>query len=150
MVDGLDFQLHRAHLPARHDGHPGLERHPASLPFQRPLGPAQGEAMGNLDDAHFPAYTMSAAAALLGVQPGFLRGLGEAGLLAPARSTGGHRRYSRMDLEIAARAREVVDEGMSLAAACRIVQLEVELARTRAALSEASERLSATSEGALT
>jgi DNA-binding transcriptional MerR regulator len=96
----------------------------------------------NLDDARFPAYTMSAAAALLGVQPGFLRGLGDAGLIAPARSSGGHRRYSRDDLEVAARAREVVDSGMNLAAACRIVRLEVEVARTRAALAEANARLS--------
>jgi DNA-binding transcriptional MerR regulator len=96
----------------------------------------------NLDDSRFPAYTMSAAAALLGVQPGFLRGLGDAGLISPARSTGGHRRYSREDLEIAARAREIVDSGMNLAAACRIVRLEIEVTRTRAALAEANARLS--------
>jgi DNA-binding transcriptional MerR regulator len=92
---------------------------------------------GHLGDVEFPAYSMSAAASMLGVQPGFLRGLGEAGLLVPARSDGGHRRYSRDDLEVAARAREVVDSGMTLAAACRIVQLEVELARTRLELAQA-------------
>src|SRR6185295_9529965 len=71
------------------------------------LPPISDQLAGNLGDAHFPAYTMSAATALLGVQPGFLRGLGEAGLLSPARSTGGHRRFSRDDLEVAARAREI-------------------------------------------
>jgi DNA-binding transcriptional MerR regulator len=90
-----------------------------------------------LDDADYPAYAMSAAAAMLGVQPGFLRNLGEAGLLTPARSDGGHRRYSRHDLEVAARARQVVDDGMSLAAACRIVQLEYELAAVRTELAAA-------------
>ncbi|NUT36680.1 MAG: MerR family transcriptional regulator [Hamadaea sp.] len=93
----------------------------------------------HLGDAHFPAYSMSAAAAMLGVQPGFLRGLGDAGLLDPARSGGGHRRYSRDELRIAARAREVVDGGMNLVAACRIVQLEMELARMRAELAQARD-----------
>ena len=138
MFDELDFQLHKAYYFA-HD-----------VPTPREIDAMDTASPSNLDDAHFPAYTMSAAAALLGVQPGFLRGLGEAGLLAPARSSGGHRRYSRADLEIAARAREVVDEGMNLAAACRIVHLEVELARTRAALSEATARIAMLSDGALT
>jgi DNA-binding transcriptional MerR regulator len=105
------------------------------------LPPVRDHLAGNLDDQRFPAYTMSAAAALLGVQPGFLRGLGEAGLLSPARSTGGHRRYSREDLEVAARAREIVDGGMTLSAACRIVRLEIELVRARAALAEANARI---------
>jgi DNA-binding transcriptional MerR regulator len=114
------------------------------------LPPISDQLAGNLGDAHFPAYTMSAATALLGVQPGFLRGLGEAGLLSPARSTGGHRRFSRDDLEVAARAREIVDSGMTLAAACRIVRLEIELTRARAALSEANARIAELSGQALT
>jgi MerR family transcriptional regulator/heat shock protein HspR len=89
------------------------------------------------DDADYPAYAMSAAADILGVNPGFLRGLGEAGLLRPPRSGGGHRRYSRHDLEVAARARQVVDDGFTLAAACRIVELEYELAAVRAELQAA-------------
>jgi len=42
-----------------------------------------------LDDGCYPLYTMSTAAGLLGVQPGFLRSLGDSGLLEPARSGGG-------------------------------------------------------------
>ena len=89
------------------------------------------------DDASYPLYTMSTAASLLGVQPGFLRSLGDSGLLRPARSGGGHRRYSREDLARAARAREVVDLGMTLAAACRIVQLEFEVTRLHLELAHA-------------
>ena len=81
----------------------------------------------NLDDARYPAYSMGRAAALLGVQPAFLRGLDSAGLLQPDRSSGGHRRYSREELGLAARVREVVDEGFTLAAACRIASLEHQL-----------------------
>ena len=93
------------------------------------------------DDADYPAYAMSAAAEMIGVQPDFLRNLGEAGLLTPARSGGGHRRYSRHDLEVAARARQVVDDGITLAAACRIVRLEYELAAVRAELAAAREAI---------
>jgi DNA-binding transcriptional MerR regulator len=94
-----------------------------------------------LDDSSYPLYTMSTAAGLLGVQPDFLRGLGDGGLLDPARSAGGHRRYSRDDLQMAGRAREVVDSGLSLAAACRIVALEFEVARLRLELAQAHARI---------
>jgi MerR family transcriptional regulator/heat shock protein HspR len=102
--------------------------------FTAPAGPTSPA--GPFSDASYPAFTTGTAAELLGVAPGFLRGLGSAGLLAPNRSEGGHRRYSRHELELAARAREVVDEGMTLAAACRIVQLEAELARARQEIRE--------------
>jgi DNA-binding transcriptional MerR regulator len=80
-----------------------------------------------LDDDHFPAYTMGRAAELIGATPGFLRGLDEARLFVPQRSPGGHRRYSRYQLRLAARARELVDTGIALDAACRIVILEDQL-----------------------
>ncbi len=90
-----------------------------------------GQPDSPLDDPTYPAFSMGAAVKLLGVQPDFLRGLGGAGLIEPARSAGGHRRYSRRDLELATRARELVDTGMPLAAACRIVALEHSLAGAR-------------------
>jgi MerR family transcriptional regulator/heat shock protein HspR len=106
-----------------------------------PSGPDRADAA--LSDTTFPAYSMSAAVAILGVAPGFLRGLGDAGLLDPARSQGGHRRYSHDDLRLAARARELVDDGMSLAAACRIVHLEHEVAVLTAELARARAHVAA-------
>jgi DNA-binding transcriptional MerR regulator len=79
------------------------------------------------DDEHYPAYTMGRAAEMLGTTPGFLRSLDEAKLLDPQRSSGGHRRYSRYQLRLAARVRELVDQGTALNAACRIVILEDQL-----------------------
>jgi DNA-binding transcriptional MerR regulator len=79
------------------------------------------------DDEHYPAYTMGRAAEMLGTTQGFLRSLDEAKLIEPQRSTGGHRRYSRYQLRLAARVRELVDQGTALAAACRIVTLEDQL-----------------------
>ena len=80
-----------------------------------------------LDDDDFPAYTMGRAAELIGSTPAFLRALGEARLITPLRSDGGHRRYSRYQLRIASRARELVDAGTPIEAACRIIILEDQL-----------------------
>ncbi|MCX4428960.1 MerR family transcriptional regulator [Streptomyces mirabilis] len=85
------------------------------------------DSFNRLDDDDYPAYTMGRAAAMLGTTQGFLRALGEARLITPLRSAGGHRRYSRYQLRIAARARELVDQGTPIEAACRIVILEDQL-----------------------
>ncbi|MCE6996822.1 MerR family transcriptional regulator [Saccharothrix sp. S26] len=89
-------------------------------------------AADKLDDDHYPAYTMGRAAEMLGTTPGFLRSLDEAKLIEPQRSSGGHRRYSRHQLRLAARVRELVDQGTGLDAACRIVTLEDQLQEARA------------------
>ncbi|MFJ8541552.1 MerR family transcriptional regulator [Streptomyces sp. NPDC093586] len=96
-------------------------------PESRPDAEGRTQAADRLDDDHYPAYTMGRAAALTGATPGFLRALGEAGLVSPTRSEGGHRRYSRRQLRRAARARELVDQGTPIEAACRIVRLEDDL-----------------------
>lgn len=82
----------------------------------------------SFDDDDYPAFTMGRAAEMLGTTPGFLRSLDEAKLITPQRSDGGHRRYSRYQLRLAARARELVDQGTALEAACRIIILEDQLA----------------------
>jgi MerR family transcriptional regulator/heat shock protein HspR len=92
--------------------------------------------VGRLDDEDYPAVTMGQAAELLEVQPAFLRSLDAARVLTPSRSSGGHRRYSRRQLALAARMRELFDEGMTLDAAARIVGLLDELATARARLNE--------------
>ena len=89
--------------------------------------PASSRPVDNLDDDAYPAYTMGRAAEMLGTTPAFLRSLGEHRLITPLRSEGGHRRYSRYQLRIAARARELVDQGTPIEAACRIVILEDQL-----------------------
>ncbi|MDJ0396558.1 MerR family DNA-binding transcriptional regulator [Rhodococcus sp. G-MC3] len=71
---------------------------------------------------------MGHAAEMVGVTQAFLRSLDAAKLLTPQRSEGGHRRYSRYQLRIAARAQELVSGGTALDAACRIIILEDQLA----------------------
>jgi DNA-binding transcriptional MerR regulator len=91
------------------------------------MPPAASRPADNLDDDDYPAYTMGRAAEMLGTAPAFLRSLGEHRLITPLRSEGGHRRYSRYQLRIAARARELVDQGTPIEAACRIIVLEDQL-----------------------
>jgi DNA-binding transcriptional MerR regulator len=86
---------------------------------------AQSDDMFGDDD--YPAYTMGRAAEITGASQDFLRRLDEAKLITPFRSAGGHRRYSRYQLRLAARAREMVEQGTALEAACRIIVLEDQL-----------------------
>lgn len=97
--------------------------------------------VARLDDEDYPAVTMGQAAELLDVQPAFLRSLDAAGVLAPERSGGGHRRYSRRQLALAARLRALFDEGLTLDASVRIVALQDELAAARARAAELERRL---------
>jgi DNA-binding transcriptional MerR regulator len=90
----------------------------------RVVGTVDGD---KFDDEHYPAYTMGRAADMLGATQGFLRSLDENGLIVPQRSAGGHRRYSRYQLRLAARVRELVNQGTPIDAACRIITLEDQL-----------------------
>ena len=93
---------------------------------------AHPDPLGRLDDPDYPSLTMSQAAELLGVQPAFLRSLDSSGALEPSRSPGGHRRYSRHQLTLAARLRGLLDDGHPLASAEAIVGLQDELTSARA------------------
>ena len=104
------------------------------LPDQR--DPSATSGADKFDDENYPAYTMGRAAEMLGTTPGFLRSLDEAGLIDPQRSAGGHRRYSRAQLRVAARVRELVDQGTGLDSACRIVTLEDQLYEAQRANNE--------------
>ena len=121
--------------PAHHDPHsaqPG--------PVRDDLGTGLDS---KLDDEDYPAYSMGRAAEILGVTPGFLRSLDAAKLFAPQRSPGGHRRYSRYQLRLAQRARDLVDQGTALDAACRIIILEDQLAEAQRINAQLQQRINA-------
>ena len=123
--------------PAAQAG-PILRPDPSDTPTEEGLRVTRG--VSRLDDEDYPAVTMGQAAELLEVQPAFLRSLDAAGVLTPHRSGGGHRRYSRRQLAVAARMRALFDEGLNLDAATRIVTLENELADARAQIAELERR----------
>jgi MerR family transcriptional regulator, heat shock protein HspR len=97
--------------------------------------------LDDLDDPDYPAYTTGRAAEVLGVQQAFLRALDAAGAVRPQRSAGGRRRYTRRQLAFAARVRELLDQGHTLAAALRILALEDDLAAERALTARLQEQL---------
>ncbi|GDY33546.1 hypothetical protein GTS_51790 [Gandjariella thermophila] len=110
--------------------------------------PPTHRAPSAVDDADYPAYTMGRAADMLGVTPDFLRSLHAAGLIRPERSAGGHRRFSRNDLILAARARELLDGGLTLLdAACRITRLERDLHSAAVRIAELEGTAPANSSG---
>ncbi|GAA1408371.1 MerR family transcriptional regulator [Catellatospora coxensis] len=100
-----------------------------------------GAPVPNIGDADYPGYAMGAAAHALNVTPAFLRAVETAGLFEAHRSDGGHRRYSLDDLHLAERARHLVDDGLPLDAAVRIVKLEYQLAAAQAMIEVLQRRL---------
>jgi len=86
-------------------------------------------------------YVISVAAELSGMHPQTLRIYEQRGLVRPARTQGGSRRYSELDLEILRRISELADQGMNLEGIKRVMQLEAENAQLRAELEAARERL---------
>ena len=61
--------------------------------------------------------------------------------MRPQRSAGNHRRYTRRELALALRIRELFDQGPTMASALRIVSLEDDLAAERAPTASLDRRL---------
>jgi MerR family transcriptional regulator/heat shock protein HspR len=85
-------------------------------------------------------YVISVAAELAGVHPQTLRIYERKGLLDPARTAGGSRRYSDADIARLERIQELTNEGLNLAGVRRVLELEAEVARLRHELDQATER----------
>lgn len=90
-----------------------------------------------LDDEHAPLYAVGQVAQILGVQPAFVRRLDTEGVVQPARSDGGQRRYTRAEIVQVQRVADMADEGMTLVGIRRILELEIEVAELRRLLAEA-------------
>lgn len=89
-------------------------------------------------DRERAVYVISVAAELVGVHPQTLRIYERRGLVAPARTTGGSRRYSDADIALLTRIQELTDEGLNLAGVQRVIALERTVAELKARL--AAER----------
>ncbi|MFV0256866.1 MAG: heat shock protein transcriptional repressor HspR [Acidimicrobiales bacterium] len=72
-------------------------------------------------------YVISVAAELAGVHPQTLRIYERKGLVAPARTGGGSRRYSDADISLLQRIQELTDQGLNLAGVKRVLELEGEV-----------------------
>lgn len=81
-------------------------------------------------------FVISVAAELAGVHPQTLRIYERKGLVDPARTGGGSRRYSEIDLDRLRRIHELTSQGLNLAGVKQVLGLEAELAELRARLAE--------------
>lgn len=79
-------------------------------------------------------YVISVAAELAGVHPQTLRIYERKGLLNPARTGGGSRRYSESDIADLQRIQDLTENGLNLAGVKAVLELEAQLAQTKAEL----------------
>jgi MerR family transcriptional regulator, heat shock protein HspR len=77
-----------------------------------------------IDDENLPLFTVGQVATTLEVQHAFLRRLDEFGVVRPSRSAGGQRRYTRHEVTRVAYVLRLVEDGLTLAAIRRVLELE--------------------------
>jgi MerR family transcriptional regulator, heat shock protein HspR len=82
-------------------------------------------------------YVISVAAELAGVHPQTLRIYERKGLLDPARTVGGSRRYSEHDIAQLQRIQDLTTAGLNLEGVRRVLALEAEVERLQSELDEA-------------
>jgi DNA-binding transcriptional MerR regulator len=87
-----------------------------------------------------PVYAISVAAELTGSGVQSLRLYERIGLVEPARTPGGTRRYSEDDIDRLRRIVDLLAEGVNLAGISRILHLEQENDRLRERLAAADRR----------
>lgn len=85
-------------------------------------------------------YVISIAAELSGMHPQTLRIYERKGLLQPARTAGGSRRYSEDDVALLLRISELTSEGMNLAGVKRVLELEKRVAELEDQLAQQRSR----------
>ena len=88
-------------------------------------------------DSRQAVFVISVAAELAGVHPQTLRIYERKGLVDPARTGGGSRRYSEEDIERLRRIQDLTNEGLNLAGVKRVIELEAELERLQSQLADA-------------
>jgi MerR family transcriptional regulator, heat shock protein HspR len=84
-------------------------------------------------------FSISVAAELAGLHPQTLRIYEREGLLDPARSAGGTRRYSRHDIDRLQEICALTADGLNLAGIRRVLQLQEETRRLHAELARLQE-----------
>ena len=94
-----------------------------------------------LDDEHAPLYTVGQVAELLAVKHAFLRRVDALQVVSPQRSPGGQRRYTRYQVRVIQQVASMADQGMTLQAIRRIIELERQLAEVTKQRDELARRL---------
>jgi DNA-binding transcriptional MerR regulator len=79
------------------------------------------------DDENQPLYTVGQVAEMLAVKQAFLRRVDQLQVVSPSRSNGGQRRYTRIEIRIIQQVATMADEGMTMPAIRRIIELQERL-----------------------
>jgi DNA-binding transcriptional MerR regulator len=94
-----------------------------------------------LEDEHAPLFTVGQVAEMLAVKQAFLRRVDDLQVVSPQRSAGGQRRYTRYEIRVIQQVVSMADEGITLQAIRRIIELEQQLAVVTAERDELARRL---------
>jgi MerR family transcriptional regulator/heat shock protein HspR len=93
------------------------------------------------EDENVPLFTVGQVAEMLAVKQAFLRRIDELQVVTPQRSAGRQRRYTRVEIRVIQQVASMADEGMTLPAIRRIIELESRLAEVAAQRDELAARL---------
>jgi MerR family transcriptional regulator, heat shock protein HspR len=89
-----------------------------------------------------PLYTVGQVAEMLSLKQAFLRRIDELQVVSPQRSAGRQRRYTRVEIRVIQQVATMADEGMTLQAIRRIIELEERLAEVVRQRDDLAARLS--------
>ena len=101
--------------------------------------------MEPFDDENAPLYTVGQVADMLSLKQAFLRRIDELQVVSPQRSAGRQRRYTRVEIRVIQQVVTMADEGMTMPAIRRIIELEEQLADVVRQRDDLAARLSAVS-----
>src|SRR5689334_3539176 len=93
------------------------------------------------DDENVPLYTVGQVAEMLSLKQAFLRRIDDLQVVSPQRSAGRQRRYTRVEIRVIQQVVSMADEGMTMPAIRRIIELEQQLAELSRERDELAVRL---------
>jgi MerR family transcriptional regulator, heat shock protein HspR len=99
--------------------------------------------MEPFDDENAPLFTVGQVAQMLAVKQAFLRRVDELRVVSPQRSAGGQRRYTRVEIRVIQQVATMADEGLTMPAIRRIIELEQQLAEMTRERDDLARRLAA-------
>jgi len=97
--------------------------------------------MQPFEEEDVPLFTVGQVAEMLSLKQAFLRRVDQLQVVSPQRSAGGQRRYTRYEIRIIQQVMTMADEGITLQAIRRIIELEQQLAAVTRERNELARRL---------
>ena len=85
--------------------------------------------MEPFEEEDVPLFTVGQVAEMLQLKQAFLRRVDQLQVVSPQRSNGGQPQYTRIEIRIIQQVASMADEGMTMPAIRRIIELEQQLVR---------------------